>query len=193
MLRIGNGYDVHKLVEGRKLILGGVEIPHTKGVLGHSDGDVLIHAIMDAMLGALALGDIGQHFPDTDMKYENIDSTILLTRVKELIAERGYRVINLDSIIVLQKPKVKPYIEAMRKRVAEVLEIDIDQVSVKATTEEKLGFTGDESGVKSYCVVLLEKYSIIELKRSIHILGGIFYERRKNVYFKNGSRWQNYS
>lgn len=157
MLRIGNGYDVHKLVEGRKLILGGVEIPHTKGVLGHSDGDVLIHAIMDAMLGALALGDIGQHFPDTDMKYENIDSTILLTRAKELIAERGYRVINLDSIIVLQKPKVKPYIEAMRKRVAEVLEIDIDQVSVKATTEEKLGFTGDESGVKSYCVVLLEK------------------------------------
>lgn len=157
MLRIGNGYDVHKLVEGRKLILGGVEIPHTKGVLGHSDGDVLIHAIMDAMLGALALGDIGQHFPDTDMKYENIDSTILLTRVKELIAERGYRVINLDSIIVLQKPKVKPYIEAMRKRVAEVLEIDIDQVSVKATTEEKLGFTGDESGIKSYCVVLLEK------------------------------------
>ena len=134
-----------------------MEIPHTKGVLGHSDGDVLIHAIMDAMLGALALGDIGQHFPDTDMKYENIDSTILLTRVKELIAERGYRVINLDSIIVLQKPKVKPYIEAMRKRVAEILEIDIEQVSVKATTEEKLGFTGDESGVKSYCVVLLEK------------------------------------
>lgn len=157
MLRIGNGYDVHKLVEGRTLILGGVEIPHTKGVLGHSDGDVLIHAIMDAMLGALALGDIGQHFPDTDMKYENIDSTILLTRVKELIAERGYRVINLDSIIVLQKPKVKPYIEAMRKRIAEVLELEIDQVSVKATTEEKLGFTGDESGVKSYCVVLLEK------------------------------------
>lgn len=157
MLRIGNGYDVHKLVEGRKLILGGIEIPHTKGVLGYSDGDVLIHAIMDAMLGALALGDIGQHFPDTDMKYENIDSTILLTRVKELIAERGYKIINLDSIIVLQKPKVKPYIEAMRKRVAEVLEIDIEQVSIKATTEEKLGFTGDESGVKSYCVVLLEK------------------------------------
>ncbi|MBU3841724.1 MAG: 2-C-methyl-D-erythritol 2,4-cyclodiphosphate synthase [Candidatus Fusobacterium pullicola] len=157
MLRIGNGYDVHKLVEGRKLILGGIEIPHAKGVLGHSDGDVLIHAIMDAMLGALALGDIGQHFPDTDMKYKNIDSTILLTRVKELIAERGYKIINLDSIIVLQKPKVKPYIDAMRKRVAEVLEIDIEQVSIKATTEEKLGFTGDESGVKSYCVVLLEK------------------------------------
>ena len=112
---------------------------------------------MDAMLGALALGDIGQHFPDTDMKYENIDSTILLKRVKELIAKRGYKIINLDSIIVLQKPKVKPYIEAMRKRIAEVLEIDVEQVSVKATTEEKLGFTGDESGVKSYCVVLLEK------------------------------------
>ena len=157
MIRIGNGYDVHVLTEGRKLVLGGVEIPHTKGVLGHSDGDVLVHAVMDAMLGALALGDIGKHFPDTDMKYENIDSTILLKRVKELIAERGYKIINLDSIIVLQKPKVKPYIEAMRKRIAEVLEIDVEQVSIKATTEEKLGFTGDESGVKSYCVVLLEK------------------------------------
>lgn len=157
MIRIGNGYDVHVLIEGRKLVLGGIEIPHTKGVLGHSDGDVLVHAVMDAMLGALALGDIGQHFPDTDMKYENIDSTILLKRVKELVAERGYKIINLDSIIVLQKPKVKPYIEAIRKRIAEVLEIDVEQVSVKATTEEKLGFTGDESGVKSYCVVLLEK------------------------------------
>ncbi|WP_294663703.1 2-C-methyl-D-erythritol 2,4-cyclodiphosphate synthase [uncultured Fusobacterium sp.] len=157
MIRIGNGYDVHVLIEGRKLVLGGIEIPHTKGVLGHSDGDVLVHAVMDAMFGALALGDIGQHFPDTDMKYENIDSTILLKRVKELVAERGYKIINLDSIIVLQKPKVKPYIEAMRKRIAEVLEIDVEQVSIKATTEEKLGFTGDESGVKSYCVVLLEK------------------------------------
>ena len=157
MLRIGNGYDVHVLTEGRKLILGGVEIPHTKGVLGHSDGDVLVHAIMDAMLGALALGDIGQYFPDTDMQYKNIDSMVLLSKVKELIYSKGYKIINLDSIIVLQKPKVKPYIEAMRKRVAEVLEIEVDQVSVKATTEEKLGFTGDESGVKSYCVVLLEK------------------------------------
>ncbi|WP_294706605.1 2-C-methyl-D-erythritol 2,4-cyclodiphosphate synthase [uncultured Fusobacterium sp.] len=157
MLRIGNGYDVHVLTEGRKLVLGGVEIPHTKGVLGHSDGDVLVHAIMDAMLGALALGDIGQHFPDTDMQYKNIDSMLLLSKVKELIYSKGYKIINLDSIIVLQKPKVKPYIEAMRKRIAEVLEIEVDQVSVKATTEEKLGFTGDESGVKSYCVVLLEK------------------------------------
>lgn len=157
MLRIGNGYDVHVLTEGRKLILGGVEIPHTKGVLGHSDGDVLVHVIMDAMLGALALGDIGQHFPDTDMQYKNIDSMVLLSKVKELIYSKGYKIINLDSIIVLQKPKVKPYIEAMRKRIADVLELEIDQVSVKATTEEKLGFTGDESGVKSYCVVLLEK------------------------------------
>lgn len=157
MLRIGNGYDVHKLVEGRKLILGGIEIPHDKGVLGHSDGDVLIHAIMDAMLGALALGDIGQHFPDTDMKYENIDSSILLARVKNLIDSKGFEIVNLDSIIVLQKPKVKPYIENMREKLAQVLEIDIEQISVKATTEEKLGFTGDESGVKSYCVVLLQK------------------------------------
>lgn len=157
MLRIGNGYDVHVLTEGRRLVLGGVEIPHTKGVLGHSDGDVLVHAIMDAMLGALALGDIGQHFPDTDMQYKNIDSMVLLSKVKELIYSKGYKITNLDSIIVLQKPKVKPYIEAMRKRIAETLELEIDQVSVKATTEEKLGFTGDESGVKSYCVVLLEK------------------------------------
>lgn len=157
MLRIGNGYDVHVLTEGRRLVLGGVEIPHTKGVLGHSDGDVLVHVIMDAMLGALALGDIGQHFPDTDMQYKNIDSMVLLSKVKELIYSKGYKIINLDSIIVLQKPKVKPYIEAMRKRIADVLELEIDQVSVKATTDEKLGFTGDESGVKSYCVVLLEK------------------------------------
>ncbi|QNM15084.1 MULTISPECIES: 2-C-methyl-D-erythritol 2,4-cyclodiphosphate synthase [Fusobacterium] len=157
MLRIGNGYDVHKLVEGRKLVLGGIEIPHTKGVLGHSDGDVLIHAIMDAMLGALALGDIGQHFPDTDMKYKNIDSSILLTKVTNLIKSKGYSIVNLDSIIVLQKPKVKPYIEDMRAKIASILQVEIDRVSVKATTEEKLGFTGDESGVKSYCVVLLEK------------------------------------
>lgn len=160
MLRIGNGYDVHRLVEGRKLILGGVEIPHTKGVLGHSDGDVLIHAIMDGMLGALALGDIGQHFPDTDMSYAGIDSMILLKKVAELIDSKGYEVVNLDSIIVLQRPKVKPYIEAMRERIAEVLRVPKDSVSVKATTEEKLGFTGDESGVKSYCVVLLKRKSV---------------------------------
>lgn len=157
MLRIGNGYDVHRLTEGRKLILGGIEIPHTKGVLGHSDGDVLVHAIMDSMLGALALGDIGQHFPDDDMQFKNIDSCILLKKVKDLIDEKGYKIINLDSIIVLQKPKIKPYIDSMRTKIAAILDISADQINIKATTEEKLGFTGDEDGVKSYCVVLLEK------------------------------------
>ena len=157
MIRIGNGYDVHKLVEGRKLVLGGVEIPHTKGVLGHSDGDVLIHAIMDAILGALALGDIGQHFPDTDMKYEGIDSKILLRKVNELMKNKGYKIGNLDSIIVAQKPKLKDYLNKMREVMAEILETDVENISVKATTEEKLGFTGDELGIKSYCVVLLQK------------------------------------
>ncbi|MGL5412264.1 MAG: 2-C-methyl-D-erythritol 2,4-cyclodiphosphate synthase [Cetobacterium sp.] len=157
MLRIGNGYDVHKLVEGRKLILGGIEIPHDKGVLGHSDGDVLIHAIMDGLLGALALGDIGQHFPDTDNKYLGIDSKILLKRVWDIVKNKGYKIINIDSIIVAQRPKVKPYLESMRKILCEVLEIEIDQLSIKATTEEKLGFTGREEGIKSYAVVLLEK------------------------------------
>ncbi|MGL4308172.1 2-C-methyl-D-erythritol 2,4-cyclodiphosphate synthase [Cetobacterium sp. SF1] len=157
MLRIGNGYDVHKLVEGRKLILGGIEIPHDKGVLGHSDGDVLIHAIMDGLLGALALGDIGQHFPDTDNKYLGIDSKILLKKVWDIVKNKGYKIINIDSIIVAQRPKVKPYLESMRKILCEVLEIEIDQLSIKATTEEKLGFTGREEGIKSYAVVLLEK------------------------------------
>lgn len=157
MLRIGNGYDVHRLVEGRKLILGGVEIPHTKGVLGHSDGDVLIHAIMDGILGALALGDIGQHFPDTDIKYEGIDSMLLLKHVRCLMEERNYEIINLDSIVVAQRPKLKPHIESMRERIAEVLELEKGRVSVKATTEEKLGFTGEEEGIKSYCVVLLKR------------------------------------
>lgn len=157
MIRIGNGYDVHKLVEGRKLVLGGVEIPHTKGVLGHSDGDVLIHAVMDAILGALALGDIGQHFPDTDMKYEGIDSKILLRKVNELMKNKGYKIGNLDSIIVAQKPKLKDYLNKMREVMAEILETDVENISVKATTEEKLGFTGDELGIKSYCVVLLQK------------------------------------
>lgn len=157
MLRIGNGYDVHRLVEGRKLILGGVEIPHTKGVLGHSDGDVLIHAIIDGILGALALGDIGQHFPDTDIKYEGIDSMLLLKHVRCLMEERNYEIINLDSIVVAQRPKLKPHIESMRERIAEVLELEKGRVSVKATTEEKLGFTGEEEGIKSYCVVLLKR------------------------------------
>ncbi|MGL4425456.1 MAG: 2-C-methyl-D-erythritol 2,4-cyclodiphosphate synthase [Cetobacterium sp.] len=157
MLRIGNGYDVHRLVEGRKLVLGGVEIPHKKGVLGHSDGDVLIHAIMDALLGALALGDIGQHFPDTSTEFKDIDSKILLKKVFEIVKSKNYFVINIDCIIVAQNPKLKPYLNLMREKIAEILESDILNISIKATTEEMLGFTGNEEGIKSYCVVLLQK------------------------------------
>lgn len=156
MIRIGNGYDVHKLVEDRKLILGGVEIPHEKGLLGHSDADVLVHAIMDAMLGALALGDIGLHFPDSDVKYKGISSIKLLDEVEKLIESKGYRISNVDSVIVAQNPKLKPYIDDMRKNIANSLRLDIDRVSVKATTEERLGFTGEELGMKSYAVVLAE-------------------------------------
>jgi 2-C-methyl-D-erythritol 2,4-cyclodiphosphate synthase len=157
MLRIGNGYDVHRFKEGRKLILGGVEIQHEKGLDGHSDADVLIHAIMDAMLGALAMGDIGQHFPDTEERYRGISSILLLKHVNNLIKEKGYGIINMDSIIVAQRPKLKPYIEEMRGNIAKELSIDIDLISVKATTEERLGFTGEELGIKSYCVILLKK------------------------------------
>ncbi len=157
MYRIGNGYDVHKLVEGRKLILGGVEVPHTMGLLGHSDADVLVHAIMDAMLGALALGDIGQHFPDTDPEYSGADSMKLLAHVIELVERKGYKLCNLDSQIVAQKPKLKPYIEDMRVNIAKTIGSELERVSVKATTEERLGFTGSEAGMKAYAVVLLEK------------------------------------
>jgi len=155
--RIGNGYDVHRLVEGRKLILGGIEIPFEKGLLGHSDADVLIHAIMDGLLGALALGDIGQHFPDTDEAYKGISSIKLLNHVKKLIDDRGFEIVNIDSQIVMQQPKLKPYIVEMRKNLAEELGLELNRVSVKATTEEKLGFTGEEIGVKSYAVVLLKE------------------------------------
>mgnify|MGYP000875754597 CR=1 FL=1 len=157
MFRIGNGYDVHKLVEGRKLILAGIEIPHHLGLLGHSDADVLVHAIMDGLLGALALGDIGKHFPDTDEKYKGISSMELLKEVSKLIKNKGYEVVNIDSIVAAERPKLKPYIEQMRKNVAEILEISIEDVSIKATTEERLGFTGREEGIKSYAVVLLKK------------------------------------
>lgn len=157
MFRIGNGYDVHKLVENRKLILGGIDIPHTKGVLGHSDGDVLVHAIMDALLGALALGDIGKHFPDNDNSFKDIDSCILLKKVIELIKDKGYKIINIDSIIVLQSPKIKNYIPEMVEKLSKIMKIEEEQLSIKATTEEKLGFTGEELGVKSYCVTLLQK------------------------------------
>lgn len=159
MIRIGNGYDVHKLVFGRKLILGGVEIPYEKGLLGHSDADVLIHAIMDAILGALALGDIGQHFPDNNNKYLNIDSLVLLNKVKELMDNKGYKIGNLDSVIVAQRPKLKNYLNDMRKNIAKILDTEVSNISVKATTEENLGFTGREEGIKSYCVLILNKIS----------------------------------
>ena len=157
MYRIGNGYDVHRLTEGRKLILGGVEIPFEKGLLGHSDADVLIHSIMDSLLGACALGDIGKHFPDNDKSFKDINSMLLLKKVSDILKEHGFRPVNIDSIIVAQAPKVSPYIEKMRENISLALEIDIDFVSVKATTEEKLGFTGEGLGISSYSVALIEK------------------------------------
>lgn len=156
-MRVGIGYDVHRLVPGRKMILGGVEIPWEMGLLGHSDADVLVHAVMDALLGAAALGDIGQHFPDTDPAYEGISSISLLERVGNLLREKGWKVGNLDAIIVAQKPKMAPHIPDMRKNISRALGIDEDQVSVKATTEEKLGFTGTLEGISSHAVCLLEK------------------------------------
>lgn len=156
-MRIGLGYDVHKLVEGRPLIIGGVNVPHEKGLLGHSDADVLIHAIMDGMLGALALGDIGKHFPDTDEKYKGVDSMKLLECVNHLINEKGYEINNIDSIIVAQSPKMAPHIEQMRRNIATVLNTDIDNISVKATTEEGLGFTGEKQGISSQSICLLNK------------------------------------
>lgn len=156
MIRVGQGYDVHKLVEGRKLIIGGVEIPHTLGLLGHSDADVLLHAISDAVLGAAALGDIGKHFPDTDPKFKGADSLKLLEHCANLVKEKGYRINNVDATIVAQKPKMAPHIDTMRANIARVLGVDVDQVNVKATTEEKLGFTGQELGISSYAVACLE-------------------------------------
>ena len=153
--RIGQGYDVHKFVEGRKLILGGVEIPYERGLLGHSDADVLIHAIMDAILGAMAEGDIGKMFPDSSDEFCGICSIELLRRVKDLLDGRGYVIENIDSTVVLQLPKISPYVENMRKNIAEALCVDISQVSVKATTEEYLGFTGDGSGAKAMAIVLI--------------------------------------
>ena len=155
-IRIGHGYDVHKLVRDRKLILGGVEIPHSVGLLGHSDADVLLHAIMDALLGAMALGDIGKHFPDTDDAYKDVSSMHLLTQVNKIIAEKGARLVNLDATLILQKPKIAPYIDAMRENIAFALGADKARISVKATTEEHLGFTGREEGVSAHAVVLVE-------------------------------------
>lgn len=156
-MRIGHGYDVHKLVEGRKLILGGVEISHTLGLLGHSDADVLTHAIMDALLGAAALGDIGQHFPDTDDRYLGADSVVLLRHVVALIDEKGYRIGNLDATVIAQKPKLMVYLPAIRKTLAAAMGISVDQLNVKATTEEHLGFTGRQEGISAHCVCLLEE------------------------------------
>lgn len=157
-MRVGMGYDVHKLVEDRELILGGVKIPHTLGLLGHSDADVLLHAIMDALLGAAALGDIGKHFPDTDEKYKGISSMKLLEQVGALIEEKGYVVGNIDATIIAQKPKLRPFIEEMEKNIAGALKIAKEQVNVKATTEEGLGFTGTEEGISAQAICSLMSF-----------------------------------
>lgn len=157
-MRIGMGYDVHRLTEGRDLILGGVKIPYEKGLLGHSDADVLLHAVMDALLGAAALGDIGKHFPDTDPEYEGISSIRLLEHVGRLLDEKGYVIENIDATIIAQRPKMRPYIDQMRENIAEALKIETDQVNVKATTEEGLGFTGSGEGISSQAVCALERY-----------------------------------
>lgn len=156
-LRIGHGYDVHRLVEGRRLILGGVDIPYERGLLGHSDADVLLHAISDALLGAAALGDIGKHFPDTDAAYKNADSLVLLARVNEIIKSAGYRVSNVDATVIAQAPKLAPHIEQMRTNIASALESELDAISVKATTEERLGFTGNGEGISAHAVCIIEK------------------------------------
>ena len=156
-LRIGHGYDVHRLVPERDLILGGVSVPFEKGLLGHSDADVLLHAVCDALLGALALGDIGKHFPDSDPQYAGIDSRLLLSRTAELIREKGWQIGNVDATVVAQAPCLSPYIEEMRKNIADTLKLPLDAVSVKATTEEHLGFTGEKLGIAAHAVCLLTK------------------------------------
>ncbi|MBW4827809.1 MAG: 2-C-methyl-D-erythritol 2,4-cyclodiphosphate synthase [Clostridiaceae bacterium] len=156
-MRVGIGYDVHKLVEKRKLIIGGVEIPHDKGLLGHSDADVLIHAIMDSILGALGLGDIGKHFPDTDEKYKDISSMVLLEEIWNILSENGYRIGNIDSIIVAQSPKMAPYIDAMKENIARVLNTPIDNINIKATTTEELGFEGNKEGMSAHSICMLLK------------------------------------
>ena len=156
-IRVGFGLDVHQLTEGRKMVVGGIEVPHTKGPLGHSDGDTLIHAICDALLGAANMRDIGYHFPDTSATYENIDSKILLKKTVGLIAEKGYSIGNIDSTICLQRPKIKDFIPKMQQCLAEVCGISVDDISIKATTTEKLGFEGREEGMSAYAVVLIQK------------------------------------
>lgn len=158
-IRIGHGYDVHRLVEGRPLILGGISIPYEYGLLGHSDADVIVHALMDALLGAAGLWDIGHAFPDDDPETEGISSLVLLARVRDMLEEKGYQVVNLDGTIVAQRPKLSPYIPAMREEVARVLRISPEQVNLKATTEEKLGFTGSGEGIAAHAVALITKES----------------------------------
>jgi 2-C-methyl-D-erythritol 2,4-cyclodiphosphate synthase len=155
-LRIGYGYDVHQLAEGEDLVVGGLVVPHTKGSVGHSDADVLLHVICDALLGALALGDIGTHFPDTDPAFKGIDSKILLRKTWAMVKARGWQLANVDSTVCLQRPKLKPHIPAMRQCIADLLEADVDQIGIKATTTEKLGFVGLEQGISAHAVVLLE-------------------------------------
>lgn len=155
-MRIGHGYDVHKFAENRKLILGGAEIPYELGLLGHSDADVLVHAVMDALLGAAALGDIGKHFPDTDEKFKGADSIALLKEVCRILADNGYKIGNIDSTVIAQKPKLKDYIDLMRQNIADACGIDVSYVSVKATTEEKLGFTGRLEGISAHAVCIIE-------------------------------------
>ncbi len=157
MIRIGHGYDVHKLTENRKLIIGGVEIPHEKGLLGHSDADVLVHAVMDSMLGAVALGDIGKHFPDTDERFKDADSIKLLEHITQICEEKGYIIGNIDATIIAQKPKLAPYIPEMRKIISQTCRTDIDNVNVKATTEEKLGFTGECLGISAHSVCIMKR------------------------------------
>jgi 2-C-methyl-D-erythritol 2,4-cyclodiphosphate synthase len=160
MFRIGSGIDFHQMVEGRDLWLGGVKIPHTKGALGHSDADVLLHAICDALLGALALGDIGTHFPDTSNEFKNIDSKILLQRSFDLIKAKGYAIVNVDTTLCLEKPKIKPYVPLMQQTIADILKLSINDVSIKATTTETMGFVGREEGLVAYATVLLQKKSL---------------------------------
>ena len=156
-IRIGNGYDIHRLATDRKLILGGIDIPHEKGLLGHSDADALTHAIMDAMLGALSLGDIGLYFPPSDPKWAGADSQVLLAQVNQLLSDRGWAISNIDSVVIAEQPKLKPHIQTMRDRLATTLAIDPDQIGIKATTHEKLGPLGREEGIAAYAVALLHK------------------------------------
>lgn len=156
-LRIGHGYDVHRLTIGRRLVIGGVTIPYEKGLLGHSDADVLVHAISDALLGAAALGDIGKHFPDTDQSYKNADSLILLARVGDILRDAGYKPSNIDSTVIAQAPKLAPYVQSMRENIANALKIEPNAISVKATTEEHLGFTGNGEGISAHAVCIIEK------------------------------------